>query len=84
LKHSLTESELTDPASLELFVDGYELFRHIIPKKFNGYHAKYRDVLAKLYMGVRRTDKALNVNDRLIAIERMWAVLWANIVRAIL
>jgi hypothetical protein len=81
LKHSLTESELTDPASLELFVDGYELFRHIIPKKFNGYHAKYRDVLAKLYMGVRRTDKALNVNDRLIAIERMWADMHIQLAR---
>jgi hypothetical protein len=72
VKHKLTATQLTDPDSLELFADSYVLFRRLSPKSASGYQAKYRDVLAKVYLGVHRTDKGLNIEDRCIAIERMW------------
>lgn len=35
LKHKLTEAQLSDPASLDAFADGYSLFRRMIPRSFN-------------------------------------------------
>jgi len=75
VKRELTATQLTDPASLELFADGYALFRRLSPKRVQGHQLKYRDILAKVYVGVHRTDKGLNIEDRLIAIESMWAEL---------
>ena len=72
LKHKLTEAQLSDPASLDAFADGYSLFRQMIPRSFNGYQPKYRNILAKVYLGTNRTDKSLGAEQRLAAIDKLW------------
>ncbi len=72
MKHQLTEAQLSDSASLEIFADGYALFRQLVPRSFNGYQQKYRDILAKVYLGTSRTDKTLCMEERLANIDKLW------------
>ncbi|TGV16209.1 AIPR protein [Mesorhizobium sp. M8A.F.Ca.ET.173.01.1.1] len=82
LSHRLTDEQLTDEASLDLFVDGYTLFKHLSPRKtiwsFGG--MKYRNILPKLYIGVRKTNRTDPIEDRVKAIEILWAELAEQLV----
>lgn len=79
-KHDLTAPQLTDAAALDLFHDSYVLFRRFNPKK-EGYQPRYGDVLVKVYLGVSRTDKALNIEDRAKTVEKLWADLSLQIAK---
>jgi hypothetical protein len=81
VKHKLTEAQLTDQASLDLFANGYALFRQLIPRSFDRYQPSYRDILAKVYLGTNCTDKGLNIEERLAAIERLWEDLIGQVMK---
>jgi len=80
LNHKLTEAQLVDPASLDVFADGYALFRQLVPRSFNGYQQKYRDILAKVYLGTSRTDKGLDMGARLVEIDKLWDELLRQVI----
>ncbi len=75
LKHKQTEEQLNDLVTLELFGDGYTLFQNLVPRSFNGYQPKYRNVLAKVFIGVNCTDKNSNIEQRLSSIDDFWGEL---------
>jgi AIPR protein len=80
VKHELAADQLIDSKSLELFADSYLLFNRLSPKG-GGYQTKYRSLFAKIYLGLHRTDRALDIDKRAEAIEEMWAELIVEVVK---
>ncbi|VIO66427.1 hypothetical protein CI1B_15490 [Bradyrhizobium ivorense] len=75
IQHKLTLNELADAAALDVFADAFDLFNAIAPRNAsnNVNNAKrYRDVLAKLYIGVAKTDRSAPVADRIAIIDSLW------------
>jgi AIPR protein len=73
LHHSLRLEQLTDPSSLDAFADAYYLFRSLTQRReINQNPNRYRDVLAKVYIGVMRTDKTAPIELRANQIETLW------------
>jgi hypothetical protein len=78
IQHKLTLDDLTDASSLDVFLDGFDLFNGLAPRnpKRNANNARrYRDVLAKVYIGVAKTDRSKTVGSRLDTVEQLWAQL---------
>lgn len=71
LQHGLAVSDLTDDSSLDLFVDGYNLFNALAPRNVNNVK-KYRNVLAKVYIGIARTARDEPMDARVLEIEKLW------------
>jgi hypothetical protein len=70
--HNLTDSELLDVKALDRFALGYELFRGFAPRNTNS-PKKYRDALAKVYIGVSMViDAHLPKDDILDRVETAW------------
>lgn len=76
LQHPLKPSDLQDTVTLDAFADGYELFKVLAPRRSNNQNPnRYRDLLAKVYIGFMRTSKADDVQTR----ANQTDVLWENL-----
>jgi AIPR protein len=78
VQHRLTLDDLTDEAALDVFADGFALFNGLNPRKAsnNANNARrYRGALAKIYIGITKTDRAQPMPSRLDSVENLWAQL---------
>ena len=77
IQHRLTLDELTDDAALDVFTDGFALFNGLNPRKASNANnaRRYRDALAKVYIGIAKTDRAQPMHGRLDSVEKLWAQL---------
>lgn len=72
--HGLTDAELTNVEALDRFAVGYELFKRIAPRNTNS-PKKFRDALAKVYIGVSMINDAGMPADVHDHIELAWSEL---------
>jgi hypothetical protein len=78
IQHQLTLDELTDAAALDVFADGFDLFNGLTPRNpdRNANNARrYRDALAKVYIGVTKTNRAMTIASRVGSVEALWTQL---------
>lgn len=73
VRHKLTEAELLNPDVLDRCADGYALFRYLSPKAFKvQFQSRDRVTMAKVYIGIMRTDRNDQMNYRSAIIEKLW------------
>jgi hypothetical protein len=72
VNHNLTEDELTDPNALRRFSDGYVIFKRLSPSFVGGYQPRYRNILAKVYLGTSLIDRELDIEEKLVRVEALW------------
>lgn len=73
IQHKLSEAELTDAVALNQFADGFELFNVLSnPSRTPNNARRYRDVLAKVFVGVSLTDRSNSTSERIDLVEILW------------
>jgi hypothetical protein len=82
IQHTLTLDELTDSSALDVFADGFDLFNGLSTRNATrnvNNPKRYRDVLAKIYIGVTKTDRAKTIGSRVGSVETLWAQLLSTV-----
>ena len=76
-QNTLEHDELLNPVFLDVFADGYSLFVALRPRRIGETQnpRRYREVLAKTFIGVRKTDMSIPDEDRAQQVEMLWAEL---------
>jgi hypothetical protein len=77
VSHKLSDAELVDPAALMKFYEGYKLFVHVAPKYTNR-GIRYREALAKTYLGVTLPLGDASTEEKLHLMHRDWTLLVAH------
>lgn len=72
INHGLSEDEILSETDLEQFFDAYALFRRRVPSKSFTPTGKYRNVLARVFIATRMTDRVLSLDERLLQAEKLW------------
>lgn len=82
MQHPLSRDDLQNTAALDNFADGYEIFKSLAPRRPNSQNPnRYRDVLAKVYIGFMRTNKSDDIHRRASETEALWDNLLTQVAR---
>lgn len=81
LQHNVRLEDLTSNAFLDVFAEGYDLFKVLAPRRaIDQQNAnRYRDVLAKVFIGVRKADGHAPIEIRASLVEVLWEQLLTQV-----